>query len=447
MKLTLERARAAMIAAQGLVRPAGSVAEVLEEAGPLRTLGGVEAYLALRARLERLRAEDVHAAVAAGQARVTSAMRGCMYLAAGSQAPLLAALAGSLARPRLEKERAKAGIEDGELERVGDRVVELLARGPLGTDGLKKALPAGVVRSLGAAGKKVGLSSTLPPALRLLEWEGRIVRGPAGDRLDNERYLWRVVPETVGVPTDPAELLTRAAGLFFRAAGLSTLGAFAAWAGVPLRDARTAIAGLETFELEVDGLDEPRLALVASRPLLEHADAGGVVRLLPFEDNLLALQGSAGALVDAAHHALPVPNWGSDGKSPLGESKHLSLRPVIAEGKLAGFWEWDPVAKEVVTAMLAPVGKAARDAIAAEAAALGRFIAEELGHGRSFSLDTDDALAERAAWVRGLTGKGARAAKTKGRGAPAAKTKGRGARARPSKKKTSAAKSTKKRKT
>jgi len=48
------------------------------------------------------------------------------------------------------------------------------------------------VRSLGEKGKKLGLSSTLPPALRTLEFEGRIERTLEGGRLDSERYLWRL---------------------------------------------------------------------------------------------------------------------------------------------------------------------------------------------------------------------------------------------------------------
>src|SRR4051812_5512626 len=53
------------------------VAAVLARAAFVRTLGGVEAYLALRARAPWVRAADVPAAVDAGLARVIPAVRPC----------------------------------------------------------------------------------------------------------------------------------------------------------------------------------------------------------------------------------------------------------------------------------------------------------------------------------------------------------------------------------
>ena len=48
------------------------------------------------------------------------------------------------------------------------QLVAALADGPIATTRMRKGLPECVVRSLGPAGKRVGLSSTLPPALRAL---------------------------------------------------------------------------------------------------------------------------------------------------------------------------------------------------------------------------------------------------------------------------------------
>jgi hypothetical protein len=125
------------------------------------------------------------------------------------------------------------------------------------------------------------------------------------------------------------------------------------------------------------------------------------VALLPFEDNLIALQGGPAALVDARHHALEVPSWGSQGTGPLADAAHLSLRPVVADGRIAGFWEYDPDAQEVVLGGLdGPLPAAAHE----RARDVSAFLAKDVGHGRSFSLDTDDALRERAAWVRALGG-------------------------------------------
>ena len=48
----------------------------------------------------------------------------------------------------------------------------------------------------------------------------------------------------------------------------------------------------------------------------------------------------------------------------------------------------------------APFAGPAQAALDQEASALAAFLADDIGHGRSFSLDTDDALRERAAAVR-----------------------------------------------
>lgn len=397
--LTLEQARRGLLAAQRLSSTVPSVAEALHAAGPVRTLGGVEAYLALRARVKGLEAADVHAAVGAGDAQVMPALRGCMYVVGREHAPLLRWLAGWLGRPKLEREREKAGVRPGELERLGDRVIEALrTEGPQTTDGLKKVLPKDAVRALGDAGKKVGLSTTLPSTLRLLEWDARVTRRPERDRLDNERYVWRATPGWVPLQGDPEELLSKVAALFFRWAGTSTVEAFAEWAGVGLREARAATGPLGLETLEVEGLGK-RLALPGDLP------GGGQapVVLLGFEDNLLALQGGAAPLVDVEYHGLQVPSWGEGEAGPLGQARRPYLRPVVVAGRIVGFWDFDPDARQVAWGVFDPaVDAATHDRIEARARDLSKFLADDVGHGRSLSLDTDETLRERAAWVRAL---------------------------------------------
>jgi hypothetical protein len=55
-----------------------------------------------------------------------------------------------------------------------------------------------------------------------------------------------------------------------------------------------------------------------------------------------------------------------------------------------------------VTALFDEVTAETQDRIDAAAAATGRFLADEIGHGRTFSLDTDDYLRQRVAWLRSL---------------------------------------------
>lgn len=409
VRLSREQARGLVLAAQGLAPGAQRpLTDALERAGFVRTLGGVEAYLALRPRVKGFTPALLHAAMESGQVQVVPAVRGCMYLLSRAQVPGALRLAGLLTRPREEKVEARAGVKKGELQKLGRQVVEVLARqGPLGTDALRKALPAGAVRSLGEAGKKLGLSSPLPPALRVLEFEGAVARLAEGGRLDTQAYAWRVPKKSpfAGAKVAGAlpALLAGVAGTFLRAAGVGRVKDLAGWAGVAQRDAAAAVQAVGAVSVEIEGEKDARVALPAV--LKAHGGAvrsGEALAFLPFEDNLLALQGTPALLTDPRHHGLQLPSWDGKKKVALGQAAHLAYRPLVAEGRLVGFWEFDPASSEVVFGCFDGVSAATRRRLGDEAEATAAFLLDELGHGRSFSLDTDAALAERARWIRSL---------------------------------------------
>ncbi|HEX4955141.1 MAG TPA: crosslink repair DNA glycosylase YcaQ family protein [Thermoanaerobaculia bacterium] len=405
VRLSLDDARRVAVAAQLLARPvAGSVTEVLERAGFVRTLGGVDVYLAVRARRPGFTRGELEAAAAAGEVRVLPAVRGCMYLVPKRDHAICLRVADLLSRARAEREHEKAGIHPGEVEAVAEATVATLAeRGALTTEALRRALPEGTVRSLGEAGKKVGISSPLPPALRLLEFAGRIERVHEGARLDHERYLWRIPAASPFAGGDPgdnlAELASALAAVFFRAAGFGSVKSFASWAGLAQRDAKAAVAGLPLVPVTVAGLDEPQWAYPEA---LDATGAnGGPVSFLPFDDNLPGLHGGPALLVDAAHHELEVPVWGSNEKQRLGWARYMSYRGMVADGRVVGFWELDPEARAVVWATFAPPEPGLASRIEAGAADTVRFLLGELGHGKSFSIDSDTDLARRATALRG----------------------------------------------
>lgn len=417
LTLSLDRARAAMAASQGLAAAGDGdptrLVPTIEETGFVRTLGGVDVYLAVRARVPGMARADLDGAVAARTLQVVPAVRGCIYLVPRRDVGLALKVADLLSRSRADREHERAGIRGGELEAVGEAVLALLAEaGALTTDALRRDLPEGTVRSLGEAGKKVGISSTLPPALRRLEFAGGIERLQEGGRLDTERYLWRL-PEVdpfagASLPEDPIELFARCAEVFFRAAGLGTVKDLACWTGVSQRDAKAALARVAALPVAVEGEEELYFALEEARERLEGGEGEDppAVALLPFEDNLIALHRGPALLVDPAHHGVEVPVWGSSTKSAaLGEARHMSFRSVVAGGRILGLWEYDPDARAAVVACFAPVAKATRERIEEAAAGTARFLAEEIGHGRSFSLDTDDELRRRAAQLREMGGR------------------------------------------
>ncbi len=408
LRLDRRRARAATLAAQGLLASGEGVVEALEETGFVRTLGGVDVYLALRARLPGLRREDVDAAVSGHHAQVLPAARGCIYLLARRHAPLALRIAEQLSAPRDRREHEKAGILPGEVDQIADATLELLrAKGPLATTAIRAALPAGMVRSLGDAGKKLGISSPLPAALRRLEFRGDLERTLEDGRLDSEKYLWRATPknlfEGTDLPEDPAALYAGFAEIFFRAAGLATRRTFADWAGFSQKDAQAAMDKLGLLAIEVAGEKETFYALKQNENRLatDPQAAENAIAFLPFEDNVHALKGGTAFFTDEEHQGVEVRSWGMGGKNvKLGDAKHVQMRSLLAEGRLAGFWEYDPDTRTAVTAFLPGASPETRRGAEDKAQALAAFIAEDLGHGRSFSLDSDKDLRERSAYLR-----------------------------------------------
>jgi hypothetical protein len=126
------------------------------------------------------------------------------------------------------------------------------------------------------------------------------------------------------------------------------------------------------------------------------------VALLGFEDNSLALHGGPGLFVDPEHRDLEVSAWGRGRATRLGEAGHLFLRTILVDGALAGFWELDSAAGEIVCSTFAPLPAAAARRLTGEAQRLTRYIADEIGHARIYSLDNDEALARRVAAVRAV---------------------------------------------
>jgi hypothetical protein len=412
--LDADEVRAVRIVAQGFHRGTAArrrSAGDLEALGHLRTLGGADAYLAARARIPALARADLEALVHEERLRVVPAARGCIYLVPAAHAALCLHVARDLSASRDARDAERAGIRPGELDGVGAAVLQSLRQeGPETTDGLRRRLPKGALRSLGERGKKVGVSSTLPPALRQLEFGGRIARLPLEGRLDHEKYVWRATERdpfaAADLPEDPAELHGRLLTHFVAHAGVTTLAAFCAWSGLTQRAAKAALPFARSTTVAAAGLGDEALASprldALRREAKAHADEA--VALLPFADNLVHLADSLAPFVHEDHHSLSVPTWGKGGKvrEPLAKSRHVLFRSVLAEGRIRGFWEYDPDAGAVEVRCFDQPSKKAARALREVAEATSAFLRDEIGHGRSFSLDTDDELRTRTAALRQL---------------------------------------------
>ena len=419
LHVTLEKARAFWHARQGLARPvAGDPAEVLARTGWGRTLGGVDVYFAVRARLPGLTREALDGAVTRDELRVVPAVRGCIYLVPERDVGLAMALAADLSRPRTDRDLEKAGSSWDEVEAVAALVggvlssealsSEDLSSGPKTTAAIRKALPEGSVRSLGEAGKKVGLSSPLPVALRELEFRGEITRVPVGGRLDTEQYEWGV-PATrpagkYEIPADPSGRLAAMVRRFFELFAPATLKEASSWIGISQRDAKVAMAELPLVAVAIEGRPDLAWVLEDDRDALACAEPPEPsFSFLAFEDNLMTVHGGPAVFTDPAHHGFPVEAWGSSKPTTIGRARHLSSRPFLAGDRVAGFWEWDIDAGEVVVGTFDSPTAAGWKTLRAECERLGAFIRDELGHARSFSLDTDENVRRRAAAIRGMS--------------------------------------------
>ncbi|MFK7931753.1 MAG: crosslink repair DNA glycosylase YcaQ family protein, partial [Myxococcota bacterium] len=366
-----------------------ALAQVLSRTGWVRTLGGVEAYLAMRARCPNLTAADVHEAVQTGDLCVTPSVRGCIYLVPKADLPLALAISDALSSKRRQADLRKVHVSADELAHVCDAITEALASGPLTTAGLRKALPDGVVRSLGDAGKKIGLSSTLPPALRELEATGRIRRRPQNHQLDHERYEW--VAHTGTEDHAPLPQVAQAlAQRFFQWSGASTLDAFVAWSGLGKRVAKTAVDTLDLQPVQIEGVGE-RLTACTRVP-----DATGRAIGIPGMDNLHHLPQSAAPFVSAAYHGLTVGAFGARRVGQLGTVKHLFERMIVVDGRFVGAWGYDPDHHTVEAHVWEPDFA---EPAQAEAASLTAFL-KPLGGGKVFSIDKDENLRTRLARVR-----------------------------------------------
>jgi hypothetical protein len=246
----------------------------------------------------------VRRALAADTVRVSPAVRGCIYVVPRRDAAVAMRFAAQLSSERLEKDEREGGHQEG-------RAREARREGPGGARrraavdrGLKQALPGGSVRALGEVGKKVGLSSTLPPALRLLEHQDRIERVPESLRLDSEKYVWRPVGRHDGQGVAPGDRAGPARrGLPARRRGGAGEGIRGVGGGGAARRPRRP-RGPASVEVTVEGVAAPGLMLASDlRSLLERRPAAKeAVALLPLEDNLHHLHAGPSAFVEEKHH-------------------------------------------------------------------------------------------------------------------------------------------------
>ncbi|MGW3227612.1 DNA glycosylase AlkZ-like family protein [Kitasatospora sp. NPDC001095] len=366
--------------------PGAGVAEVLAATGWARSVGGAAPYLGLFARAGLGRAA-VDAAVARLEVHELPSARGCTYVLPAADFAL--GLAAGAAAPAGELAAAEKhlGIGRDEVEKLCLAVERVLSEHrPLAPAAIREAV-GDAVRPLGEAGRRRGLTSTLPLALGLMQSRGRIRRVPVNGRLDQQRYGY--VGWDQPVAGDAVDLAHR----YFSWAGPATLRHFRWFSGFTAATARRAVAeaGLVPLGPGSELLLPPGLAEEFAR--FEVPDEPHYT-LLSGIDGIHLLHRDLPRLLDPADAARPLPT-GRAGRV-FGTEADPQTHVVLDRGRIVGLWEYDTERSELVLLPFVPLDDALREAVARTEA----FVRDDLGDARGFSLDSPKSRAPKIAALR-----------------------------------------------
>jgi len=369
-------------------------ATVLTRTGWSRSVGGVGPYLTLFARAGTGR-EAADQAVTDLQIHELPSARGCTYVVPADDFALALKVGQPFAEVPLNTARKYLGVTDQELDNLCDAVRGALrANGPLNPTHLKDRC-GGAVRNLGDAGKKRGLTTTLPLALGYLQATGEIRRVPENGRLDQQRYAytyWTPNPlDSFTLSLDEAHM--ELARRYFRWIGPATLAEFQWFSGLGVGAAKKAIAPLnlvpvddaEPFLILPDEADAYAAFTPPDQPQLS---------LVTSFDSMLLLRRNLSDLLDPADRERAI--WGEKGLHTAGSLADSPFHVILDRGRLIGFWEYD-LEREQIAWMTFNSPPAGLPAVIAQMETYAR---EQLGDLRSHSMDTVASRAPKIAWLR-----------------------------------------------
>jgi hypothetical protein len=270
----------------------------------LRTTGGTRA--------------SVEAALDAGEVVRSWPMRGTLHLTAAEDLPWMLRLLGPRALAGAATRRAALQLTDDDVERARELAVAALARGGrLSRTQLIAVLADGGVPTAGQRGYHL---------LWYLAQTGILCQGPTA----GGEQLFVLLDEWVPAPRrlEREEALGELAVRFFRGHGPATVKDLVRWAGVLVRDVRTAlaIAGPQLERLVVDGVEHWMDPATPGRLTQARCEAGGV-HLLPGFDELV---------LGYADRSCTVPVEFADRIVPGGNGMFRAT--AVHDGRVVGVW-------------------------------------------------------------------------------------------------------------
>jgi Winged helix DNA-binding domain len=371
-------------------------AEVLEQAGWARSVGGVGPYLTLFSRAGISR-EQVDADVAKTSIHELPSARGCTYVLPASDFALGLKLGqGFVGEIKVAE---KLGVTAKEIDKLCDAVLQALEKGPLDPDGLREATGK-AVRNLGAEGQKKGLTTTLPVALEKLQSTGDIRRIPVNGRLDQQRYkyaLWKPNPlRNFKMSTEQA--YTELARRYFAWIGLASIAEFQWFSALGVKASKAAVEPLKLEPLEPGG---DRLMLPGDRAKLEafKPPQDPHYTLTSGIDSIALLRRDLKGLLNPKDMDRQV--FLEKDTKPLGGLADLPSHAILDRGRLVGLWEYDTASESIAWIAFVKKDKALLEAVARTE----KYVRDQLGDARSFSLDSPKSRAPRVAALRKAAGK------------------------------------------
>ena len=366
--------------------------EVLKKTGWSRSVGGSNPYQTLFARNGSSR-EDIDKSVSKLEIYELPSARGCTYVVPASHY----ALALKLSQDFHNDENVAVkflGVTPKELDKLSDRILKALEKGPQDPRQLKESL-GDAVRNLGEAGKKKGMTTTLPIALGKLQSGGKIRRVPLNGRLDQQRYAyasWSPSPlDKFKLNSD--EAYVELARLFFQWIGPASIKEFQWFSGLGVAAANAAVKPLKLVPVE-SGSDLLILADELDSFQKFRAPKNPQYALLSCLDGLFLLRRNLAHLLDE-----------KDGKRQVMVDKSLKnliglqdlpSNAIVDRGRIIGLWEFDALKQEIVWNSFITADKKLKEVVAATE----KFISEQLGDARSFSLDSPESRKSRIDAIR-----------------------------------------------
>ena len=382
---------------QGLDGSLGTTAPalVLERCGWSRSVGGVGPYLTLFARAGTTRA-DADAAVASLSIHELPSARGCTYVLPASDFAIGLRVGANFGQQEV-KQALNFGVTEAEIAALRVAVLAALARGPLDPEGIRAAT-GNASRSLGEAGKKKGLTTTLPIALGLLQASGDIRRISSNGRFDQQRFryaLWKPNP-LAKAKGDHADAMRAMALRWFHSVAPATHAEFQAFSGLGKKACGEVLEPLRLVPVEV-GSERLLLPDQADAWKEFKAPTKPHYSLVSSLDPITANRRDVAGLLDPADLARHFPTAKSQASGGLMD---LPNHAILDRGRIAGLWEFDPEAMELVAVTFGVADKPLRAAITRTES----FVRDQLGDARSFSLDSPKSRAPKLAALRALRG-------------------------------------------